>query len=110
MPVSKVTQPLRHEPSIDEADFTTVHRPSGVVVKVAKKAVAKGAKPGKGKRSVADMLASLSTDTERAKYALDRIAGLEDQIEKVLKLCTPGARVLVLKERKSLARYAPEEE
>lgn len=106
MPASKVVDTLRHEPSIDEADFSPRKgRKSGVIVKPKPKP----RKTGKGKRSVEDMIASMATDAAKANYALERIAALEDQIAKILLVCGPEARALVLKERKSLAKYAPEE-
>jgi hypothetical protein len=65
---------------------------------------------GKGKRSLEDMMARLAGSVpEQSAYALHRIASIEDQLVKVLALCTPEARELVLKQRPSLRRYWSEE-
>lgn len=74
-------------------------RESGVV------ATQEPVKRGRGKRSVEDMMASMGNEVAQSKYALDRIAAIEDQIAKVLSLCTPQSRELVLKQRPSLRRY-----
>ncbi len=67
-------------------------------------------KTGKGKRSLEDMMASMQNEAAQAAYAMERIAALEDQIAKVLKLCSPEARELILRKRTSLKRYAPDTE
>src|SRR5262245_52965391 len=66
-------------------------------------------KPGKGKRSTEDMLASMPNEMAQALYAMERIAALEDQIVNILSLCTPKALSYILEQRKSLKRYAPED-
>lgn len=106
MTASKANPALKYEPSIDEADFrpSTKGHKSGIVVKPK----VKPRKPGKGKRSAEDMLASMDNDAAKAKYVLDRIAGLEEQIHGLLKLCEADVLAIVLKARKSLAKYAPE--
>lgn len=65
---------------------------------------------GKGKRSMEDMMASMPSDSSQAAYGLERIAAFEDGIAKVLRLCTPEARTLILKERPTLHRYMPDED
>lgn len=65
---------------------------------------------GKGKRSLEDMMASQPNHLSQSLYALQRIAAAEDQIVKVLELCSPEARELVLKQRPSLRRYADDKE
>ncbi len=87
----------------DEDGFVPTRESSVVPVVPAK------TKRGKGKRSVEDMLASLPNKAAKAAYALERIAGLEEQIHRILTLCSPEVRALVLEQRKSLIRYAPEE-
>lgn len=104
MPVSKALPVMRYEPSIDEADFRP-QRKSGIVTKAKK---VKPRKEGRGKRSVEDMMASMDNDASKAKYALERIQALEDQIAKILEYCGPDALAIVLKARSSLAKYAPE--
>lgn len=66
-------------------------------------------KRGKGKRSVEDMMASQPNAPAQAAYALERIASLEDQIARVLSLCSAEALESVLKQRPSMKRYAPGE-
>lgn len=65
----------------------------------------KGVKDGRGKRSVADVLMSHSTPEGKAVYALERVASLEDQIEKLLDLAGPEARAIMFKRRASLKQY-----
>src|ERR1044071_2632168 len=65
---------------------------------------------GRGKRSVEDMLLSQPNKAAQAAYVMERIAALEDQIARILALCPPEARKIVLEQRTSLRRYAPEEE
>jgi hypothetical protein len=103
MPRPKRDEILRHETFDEEEGFVNV-RESTVV------AVPQASKRGKGKRSTEDMLMSMPNDVAKCAYALERIASLEDQIAKVLELCTPKARAMVLEQRSSLKRYAPQEE
>ena len=101
--MKKTTQ---ESPSIDELFEPHIpKRKSGVVVRNGRNIK----KKGRGKRSVMDMLASYSTDAEKAAYAGDRIASLEDQIANILKALPASARALVLKEHGRLKLYAPEE-
>ena len=93
---------LRHETNEDEDGFVTPTRESGVVS-------VPPPKRGKGKRSVEDMMASMPNSLAQSIYALERIASIEDQIAKVLSLCSPAARKLVLKQRPSMTKYLPEE-
>jgi len=65
----------------------------------------KGVNDGRGKRSVKEMLDSAPSDAHRATYAMERIAALEDQIVRVLDLCTKGAREIIFTQRKSLRHY-----
>lgn len=65
---------------------------------------------GKGKRSLEDMIASMPSDSSQAAYGLERIAAFEDGIAKVLRLCTSGARTIILKERPTLHRYVDDTE
>lgn len=66
---------------------------------------------GKGKRSLEDMMTSLAgSPPAQSVYALERIAAAEDQIAKILKMCSPEAREIVLRQRPSMQRYAPEED
>jgi len=62
---------------------------------------------GKGKRSVEDMLACCPGPIAQSCYALERIAGYEDGIAKVMSLCCPEAIALMIRQRPSLQRYAP---
>lgn len=64
----------------------------------------------RGKRSIQEMLLSMPNDASRASYAMERIAAFEDQIARVLELCTPEARAIILRDRPSLKRYWNEEE
>lgn len=70
----------------------------------------KGVNDGRGKRSVEDMLLSMSTDAARATYAMERIASAEDQIARILGLCPPGTRDIIFRDRPSLSRYYAEDE
>jgi len=111
MPRPKRDEILRHDKS-DEV-FVDYHdknpfepepeRKSTVVTAPRKKIT------GKGKRTLEDMMLSMPNDLAQSLYALERIASLEDQIVKVLELCSPSARELVLKQRPTLVRYAPDE-
>jgi hypothetical protein len=98
---------LRHESIAesfdDEEGFVT--RESGYVPVTPKPSGL-----GKGRRTMEDMMASQPNDIMQSAYALERIAALEDQIARVLQLCTPEALELALKQRPSLRRYAPDGE
>lgn len=96
MPRLKLDQILRYE--TPEESFLS-ERESGFVEVQATKP------RGKGKRSLEDMMSSQPTDEAQAIYAMGRIAGFEDGIAKVLQLCSPEARAIVLKRRASLAKY-----
>lgn len=113
MPRPKRDEILRHETEseatndeevyvnfhdVDEEGFTPV-RESGIV------SAPVAVKRGKGKRSLEDMMASMPNDPAQCTYALERIAAVEDQIVKILSLCTPTARELVFKQRASLRKY-----
>src|SRR5688572_18325162 len=98
MPAKTNDQFMRHETSADEETF----RESRIQV------TPKAGK--KGKRSVEDMMASLSNPPAQALYALERIAKAEDNIVQVLKLAMPETLELIFKQRPSLKRYAPENE
>jgi hypothetical protein len=105
MPRPRLDEALRHETTTEEEDegfgsFETLRESAVVAVPV---------KRGKGKRSVEDMLASQPNSILQSAYALQRIAGLEDQIANILSLCSQEARELVIKQRPTLKRYAPEE-
>lgn len=104
MPRAKRDEILRHERFIDDEEGFTGDKSGFVHVP------AKPKKEGKGKRSLEDMMGSMPNALSQSIYALERIASAEDQIVKILTLCTPQARELVLKQRPTLARYAPEEE
>lgn len=105
---------LRHEKASDTEEYVNFHddteegfvdRESGYVqaplpIKLR----------GKGKRSVEDMMASMTgSPPAQAAYVLERIASAEDAIVKVLELSTPECREIVLKQRPSLRRYWSEE-
>ncbi len=115
MPRPKRDEVLRHETPTEEV-YVNYHddeegfmstpaetRDSGVVVVPA-------AKRGRGKRSVEDMMASMPNEMTQSIYALERVAAAEDQIEKVLALCSPEALALVLKQRPSLRKYVKEQD
>ncbi len=94
----------------DDADtFGTVSpnvRDSAIVVAKPKRdRTPKGVNDGRGKRSVEDMLHEMPSDAHRATYAMERIASLEDQISRILDLCTKGAREIIFTQRKSLRHY-----
>jgi hypothetical protein len=109
MPRAKRDEIFRHETTTDDEEELFDSRESGFVV-VNPGAIAEATvRRGKGKRSLEDMMASMPNELAQSTYALERIAAIEDQIEKVLSLCTPEARKLVLKQRPMLKRYAPEE-
>lgn len=97
MPVDKRQHVLRHEPSLDDFDFSS--RRESEIVRTPKK------KTGKGRRALKDMLASMPTPSAEASYVLQRVAAFEDQIADVIRQCSDEARALVIKERKSLAHY-----
>jgi hypothetical protein len=101
----KRDQVLRHDIPIEEEDsfLPREQRDTGVVLSD------KPRREGKGKRSIEDMMAAMPNAIVQSAYALERIAAAEDQIVKVLQLCSPEARELVLKQRPTLKRYAPEE-
>lgn len=108
----KTEEILRHEPEDvvyvnfhdDDEDGNLVPRDSGII-----EAPQPARKTGKGKRSIEDMMATRPNPEAQSIYAMERIAGLEDQIAKVLSLCSPEAKEIVLKRRPSLKKYAPEE-
>lgn len=93
---------LRYEQTPDDEEGFLPARDTEIVSVAAKPR-------GKGKRSVEDMLASLPGAAAQSAYAMERIASAEDQIAKILLLCSPKARELVIEQRPSLKRYAPEE-
>lgn len=105
----KRDQILRHE-VVEEEEDGFVKTSSTAIRQARESAVVVVAKPkqGKGKRSVEDMLASMPNKAAQAAYAMERIAALEDQIARILELCSPETRAIVLDQRKSLARYAPD--
>lgn len=115
MPRPKRDEVLRHEKPAEEEVFVNFHdddedgfgplRES----KVIEAPQPKPKRDGRGKRSLEDMMASQPNEIAQSLYALERIAAAEDTIVKVLELCTPEARALVLKQRPSLKKYAPEE-
>lgn len=115
MPRPRPDQYLRHEPpseTEDEEDGFVVRKPTqqGLIRESGYVAVVPKPVTGKGKRSLEDMMASQPNALSQSIYALQRIAALEDQIVKILALCTPEARKYVLKQRETLARYAPDDE
>lgn len=66
-------------------------------------------RPGKGKRSLVDMMASRKDNpAAMASYGLERIAAFEEQIASVLALCSADARSLVVAQRPHLGCYARE--
>lgn len=97
MPRPKQDESLRHETFLDDED-SFVPRDTAIVPVAPKR-------QGKGKRSVEDMMASMPNAILQSAYALSRIAAAEDQIVKVLELCTDEGRELVMKQRPSLKRY-----
>ncbi len=86
----------------DEEGFVTPPRETSVVEKPGRQP-----RPalGKGKRSLEDMMAAQPNEAAQCVYALQRIAALEDQIAKVIKLCTPEAKALMFKQRARLSWY-----
>jgi hypothetical protein len=109
MPRPKRDEFLRHESisetTEDEEDAFVTAGESGFVASTPNPT-----RLGKGRRSLEYMMASMPNAMSQSVYALERIASLEDQIVKVLLLCTPEARKLVLSQRPSFKRYAPDEE
>jgi len=91
-------------PEDNEETFGSVPRQSAVV-SVPRDRTPKGVSDGRGKRSVQEVLLSMPHDAARATYAMERIASLEDQISKILDMCTPGARDIIFAARKSLINY-----
>lgn len=94
----------------DDADtFGTttgvIPKDSTIVAAPKRDRTPKGVNDGRGKRSVKDMLDSAPSDAHRATYAMERIAALEDQIVRMLDLCTKGAREIIFTQRKSLRHY-----
>lgn len=109
MPRPKRDEILRHEDPTMEEEELFLSRESGFVVVNPGATSETTVRRGKGKRSLEDMMASMPNELAQSTYALERIAAIEDQIAKVLQLCSPEARKLVLKQRPTLKRYAPEE-
>lgn len=116
MPADPRVNLLRHEPSLDEllgdgseepTETSPIADRKSVVVTKPRRV---GPGVGKGRRSLEDMLASCSTPSAEASYALQRIAALEDQIELVMKLCSHAARGIIISERASLAHFLPDPE
>lgn len=62
--------------------------------------------PGKGKRSVDDMLAECDTPILEAYYAMTRIDSYEHGIRNILDKVSLKAKVIILERRPSLKRYA----
>ena len=89
----------------DDADAFGTSTNQSSIVNTPRDRAPKGVNDGRGKRSVKDVLLSQPNDAARAVYALERIASLEDQIVKILELCTPDAREIIFKSRKSLKQY-----
>lgn len=67
------------------------------------------ARRGKGKRSLEDMMGSMPNPMAQSAYALERLGALEDQMAKVLALCSEEARELVFKQRPSMRKYVEDE-
>jgi hypothetical protein len=105
----KRDQLLRHETFGDEEDSFVTPGESGIRVVNPGLPSETPLSRGKGKRSVEDMMASMPSPPAQSVYALERVASLEDQIAKVLTLCSKEALEIVLKQRPSLRRYAPQE-
>ena len=92
----------------DSEEFGTPTRDS-TVVQVRRDRTPKGVNDGRGKRSVKDMLLSIPTPEGRAIYAMERVAALEDQIQKVIDLCDDETKEIIFKRRKTLKeRYGNE--
>lgn len=112
MPADPRVNLLRHEPTLEDllegpeepTQTSAVDRKSVIITKPRRV----GPGVGKGRRSLEDMLASCSTPSAEATYAMERIAKLEDQIELVIKLCSHEARAIIIKERASLAHFLPD--
>jgi hypothetical protein len=96
---------LKIKPGDLEETFGSVARESTIVQTPRRDRTPKGVSDGRGKRSVAEVLMSMPNDAARATYAMERIASLEDQIAKILDLCTPEARAIIFATRKSLQQY-----
>lgn len=99
---------LRHEQAGEEESF--LGRESTVIS--VPTPIGKNGKPkidNRGRRGLEDMMASFPDEITQSVYALERIAAAEDTIEKVLTLCSPEARAIILSKRPILRRYAPEE-
>lgn len=60
---------------------------------------------GRGRRPMLDVLAEMTSDAQRADYALRRIRALEGQIATVLASITEPARLMVYTQRPSLKVY-----
>lgn len=112
MPRPKMAEMMRHEKEEEEV-YVNFHDVEEEPSFVPKESVVVSAPPtakrGKGKRTIEDMMSSMPNDAAKSVYAMERIAAFEDQIAKVLALCTKDAREIVLKQRPSLKKYAPEE-
>jgi len=93
---------LRHEPATDDDEESFVARRKSAII-------SRPAASGKGRRSLEDMMASQPNELAQSLYALERIAAQEDVIERILRLCSPEARELVLRKRPSLSRFLDEE-
>ena len=99
---------LRHE-STDEEELFGERESRVISAPPAVKKVRPFKGEGKGKRSVEDMMAGMATNPmAQSLYALERVATYEDRIEETLKLCSKESLELVLKQRPSLRRYAPD--
>lgn len=112
MPRPKREEFLRHDTKEEEevyVNFHDVDEEGFLPVRESTVVEVPQVKRGKGKRSVEDMMASQPNAPAQAAYALERIASLEDQIAKVLSLCSAEALESVLKQRPSMKRYAPGE-
>jgi hypothetical protein len=111
-PRAKRDEFLRHEKrDTDDEVYVNFHDvdEDGIVTRESGVVEAEKPRRGRGKRSVEDMMASMPNELAQSTYALERIAAIEDQIVRVLSLCSPEALELVLKQRPSLRRYKPED-
>lgn len=114
MPKDHRVNLLRHEPSLEEMlggeepTETSLERRKSEIVATPGRRI--GPNVGKGRRSLADMLASCPTPSAEASYAMSRIAALEDQIQTVMVTASHKARAIIIKERASLAHFLPDPE
>jgi hypothetical protein len=97
-----LVSPPPQRPDDDAETFGGDTKASSIVVSPKRDRTPKGVSDGRGKRSVADVLFSIPDPEGKAVYAMERIASLEDQIQRIIDLCNEETKAIIFKRRASL--------